>query len=395
LSASGGARVTIGVTVITQSTLRESYPAARFVAPKVHAHFSSHISALPNGSGVRAQLPDVDVIEQIITATFWASLRREEGYVPKVSLAYLPPEDDPQAMRLERPLPLAPAALAKVAAIAERPGIHLGVWGGEDGLEIWGTTRAIPAACFVLELVSSGLLVVKHHRGDVFGKYVNVAVLEGDEVKVVDEGASSIPDCPALLTSLLGFETPSVAGSINVLIQLAVSMRAHRRGGTLLVVPSAGDAWRESIVQPMLHAVSPPYRALSILLGERPERPSARWNAELADAVEAVARLTAVDGATVLTDTYELVAFGAKIARRRGSPLVERITITEPIEGTGPLDVIAGQFGGTRHLSAAQFIHDQRDALALVASQDGRFTVFAWSPCADQVHAHRVEALLL
>ena len=51
--------------------------------------------------------------------------------------------------------------------------------------------------------------------------------------------------------------------------------------------------------------------------------------------------------------------------------------------------------GGTRHLSAAQFVHDQRDGTALVASQDGRFTVFAWSPCEDMVHAHRVEALLM
>jgi DNA integrity scanning protein DisA with diadenylate cyclase activity len=53
------------------------------------------------------------------------------------------------------------------------------------------------------------------------------------------------------------------------------------------------------------------------------------------------------------------------------------------------------QLGGTRHLSAAQFVHDQRDAIALVASQDGRFTIFKWSPCEDMVHAHRVEALLL
>ena len=51
--------------------------------------------------------------------------------------------------------------------------------------------------------------------------------------------------------------------------------------------------------------------------------------------------------------------------------------------------------GGTRHLSAAQFAHDQQDAIALVASQDGHFTVFAWSPCEGMVHAHRVEALLL
>jgi len=48
-----------------------------------------------------------------------------------------------------------------------------------------------------------------------------------------------------------------------------------------------------------------------------------------------------------------------------------------------------------RHLSAAQFVHDQHDAVALVASQDGKFTVFAWSPCEGMVHAHRVDTLLL
>jgi DNA integrity scanning protein DisA with diadenylate cyclase activity len=53
------------------------------------------------------------------------------------------------------------------------------------------------------------------------------------------------------------------------------------------------------------------------------------------------------------------------------------------------------QFGGTRHLSAAQFAQDQRDAVALVASQDGRFTLFKWTPCENLVHAHRVDALLL
>ena len=39
-------------------------------------------------------LPEPDVIERMINATFWASLRREEGYVPKISMAYLPPEHD-------------------------------------------------------------------------------------------------------------------------------------------------------------------------------------------------------------------------------------------------------------------------------------------------------------
>ena len=109
--------------------------------------------------------------------------------------------------------------------------------------------------CFVLEVASPGLLVIKHHRGDESGKFVNVAVLEGDRLKIVDERASSLPDCPPLLTSLLGFEAPaSWAQSVNVLVQLAVSMRAHRRGGALLVVPAGTDTWRESIVQPISYA---------------------------------------------------------------------------------------------------------------------------------------------
>ena len=69
--------------------------------------------------------------------------------------------------------------------------------------------------------------------------------------------------------------------------------------------------------------------------------------------------------------------------------------VTEPIAGTSAEIVEPSQLGGTRHLSAAQFVYDQRDTLALVASQDGRFTIFAWSPCEDMVHAHRVDTLLL
>jgi hypothetical protein len=112
-------------------------------------------------------------------------------------------------------------------------------------------------------------------------------------------------------------------------------------------------------------------------------------------AVEAVAGLTAVDGATVMTSRYEVLAFGAKIVRRRGQPVVEQMTLTEPVEGNTPLVMNPTTFGGTRHLSAALFVHDQRDSVALVAGQDGRFTVFAWSPCIDMVHAHRIETLLL
>ncbi|MBZ5559566.1 MAG: hypothetical protein LAO77_20035 [Acidobacteriia bacterium] len=376
-----------------------AYPAARAVAPAVEAHFAQHVADARRRQQTKlATAPDAATIEAIIDAAFWASLRREESFVPKISLAYVSPAETDHPLVFERRLKLDPGALAKVAPAVERAGIHLGVWPGEDGtLSVWGTVRAIPPLCLVVEVAAPGLLVVKHHRGDEAGKFVNVAVIEGDQIKVVDERASSLPDCPPLLTSLLGFDSPaSWVDSVNVLVQLAVSMRGHGRGGSLLVVPDASQTWQESIVRPIPYAVVPAFAELAQLSRETPDASRKRvWREALQRAVHAVAGLTAVDGATVVTNGFELLAFGAKIARRRGAPQVEQVTLTEPIVGGTAAVLNPSQLGGTRHLSAAQFVHDQRDAVALVASQDGRFTVFAWSPCEGMVHAHRVEALLL
>jgi hypothetical protein len=115
----------------------------------------------------------------------------------------------------------------------------------------------------------------------------------------------------------------------------------------------------------------------------------------LRGAIDSIAGLTAVDGATVLTDRWDVLAFGAKIGRRAGSVPVERLLVTEPIVGRAPVSAHPAELGGTRHLSAAQFVYEQREALALVASQDGHFTVFAWGEPERLVHAYRVEALLL
>jgi hypothetical protein len=377
---------------------QQSYPAAKLVAPTVYEHFAKHLGAARSrGRDPSASLPEPALIEQMINATFWASLRREEGYIPKISMAFLPPEHTDHPMMLERPLPLAPATLTKIAAIVEHAGIHLGVWPSNGDLCIWGTAHNIPTFCFVVEVVEPGLIVIKHHRGEQSGKYVNVAVLEGDQIKVVDESASSLPDCPDLVTSLLGFDSPaSWVDSVNVLVQLAVAMRHHGRGGSLLIVPPNSDAWRESIVHPIPYAVSPPFREMSVLMRQTGEgRQAEVWKDALRETVQAIAGLTALDGAAILTETYELLAFGAKIQRRRGAAPVETVIVTEPIEGGTPTTFSAAQLGGTRHLSAAQFVHDQRNAIALVASQDRRFTVFAWSPCEGCVHAHRVEVLLL
>jgi hypothetical protein len=373
-----------------------AYPAARAVATRIADHFARHLAAARarGRKGLAAQ-PDAATIEAIIDAAFWASLRREEGATPKISLAYLAPGDAGHALTFAERLPLLPAALARLAPAVERPGIHLGVWREGNGLTVWGTTRTIPAFALVVEVIASGLLVVKH-RVEPFGKFINVVVLEGDQIKMVDEGFSATPDCPGCVKSMLGVDTPVGFGTVDVLVQIAASMRAHGRGGTLLVVPAASDEWQQSILGPVLYAVTPPFSELAELMRREPaEAEHLDWRDDLRRAVDAVAGLTAVDGATLITDRYEIVAFGAKITRRRGNAPVERVVVTEPVEGSTMEVATPGQLGGTRHLSAAQFVNDQRNATALVASQDGRFTIFKWSTADDSVHAHRVEALLL
>jgi hypothetical protein len=376
----------------------EAYAAARTVSPTVHAYFARRLAqARSEGQQHLASLPPAEIVEAVIDAAFWASLRREEGYMPRISLAFLSPKEAVHPLMFERTLALAPGALTRVAPAVERRGVHLGVWQDGDELYVWGTTRTIPKSCFVLEVAAPGLLVVKHHSGEEAGKFVNVAVLEGDQIKVVDEQASSTPECPALLTSLLGFDSPtSWAHSVNVLVRLAVSMRGHGRGGCLLVVPAGSECWRESIVPPLAYAVSPPFSELGQLSQEIPE--GARRmvvQEELGRTIDWIAGLTAVDGAVVINDRHELLGFGAKIARRHDCAQVEQVKVTEPIQRAVAALVHPEELGGTRHLSAAQFVHDQRDAIALVASQDGRFTIFEWSPCEAIVHGHRVEVLLL
>jgi hypothetical protein len=364
-----------------------TYAAAQLAANRIHRHLATH----------SASLPDVATLAALIDAAFWTSLRREEGYIPRLSLAYVAPGQVSDAIFFAVAFSLEPKDLIKLAAAVERIGLHLGVWRQNGELRVWGITRKLPAFCVILEVILPGLVVVKQSPSEESGKFINIAVLQGDEIKIIDPQAAINPAYPTLLTSLLRLESQFATGpAVNVLLQLAVSIRTHGRGGTLLVVPTGSDAWTESILQPITYSVVPPFSGLADLMRKDDAGKTSRpWEDALGRAIDGIAGLTAVDGATLITADYNLLAFGAKIVRRLKSPQVAQVMVTESIEGGRPVIAEPAQVGGTRHLSAAQFVHDQRDAIALVASQDGRFTAFAWSPSEKMVHAHRIETLLL
>jgi hypothetical protein len=375
-----------------------SYLAARMVAQTIEAHFLEHLAlAREQQEPDLASALDYHMIEAVIDAAFWASLRREEGHSPTISLALLKPEQSAKPLIFGRKLRLTPQNLIKLAPAVEQPGIHLGVWHHNDELYIWGTTHTIPGICFVLEVVEPGLLVIKHRRVGGFGKFVNVAVLQGDIIRVVDEKTMGIADNPDLLESLQNMPLPSFMGeSFSVLIQLAASMRTHRRGGLILMVPQGSTDWHNSVVHPIGYPVDPSYSVIADLMKcKGGEKDKYEWRDQLLQAIDIVGGFTAVDGATVITKQYDLLAFGAKVTRAEHSVPVGQIIVTEPVAGSKATKLHPAQNGGTRHLAAAQFVHDQHDSVALVASQDGQFTVFAWSDSLKMVHAHRIDVLLL
>jgi hypothetical protein len=373
-----------------------SYAAATAAAEVAAAFYARHTTSADRGGAGARDIPDAAAIAAIVDAAFWASLRQEEGRFPRISLAYLSPDRAGRPAMFARSLALATEPLTRLAPAVERPGVHLGVWPEEGELRVWGATRTLPDLCLVLEVVEPGLLVLKYSRGDEYGKFGNIAVLRGDRVRVIDDRCASLTNGPPLLVALLDLEAQdSWADDANGFVQIAVSMRRHARGGSLLIVPDRSARWRESIIQPISYEIAPPFTRLAELLRlPLGERGRAGGRDGVPRLVDMIAGFTAVDGAAVMTDEYDLLAFGAKIGRREGMGAAEQVVVTEPVLDDVPTIVATTQLGGTRHLSAAQFVHDQHDALALVASQDGRFTAFAWSPSEQRVHAHRIETLL-
>lgn len=374
-----------------------TYRAAGKVAKQLERHFTRHIGrAQKNGEESLAPVPGSAHIAVILDAAFWASLRKEEGHSPRISLAYMPPLESLKPLLFSHPVKLNPNNLSKIAPGVERGGIHLGVWEKEGELYVWGTSQKTPNYCFVTDVSEPGLIVIKHRRPYGLGKFTNVAVLKGDQVKIIKDKAISEAETPDMVKSLLGSSSPIWNHPDNVLIQLAVSMRAHGRGGCILVVDDEQKEWKHSIVQPVQYIVNPKYKGLSELICQGDQSASELyWQSALRREIDHIAGLTAIDGATVIGRRYELIAFGAKITRGKGLDSVDQVILNEPIVGGGPLDVYPGRLGGTRHLSAAQFIHDQKQGLALVASQDGHFTVFSWNGQRQMVQAHRIDTLLL
>jgi len=166
--------------------IRPTYAAAQLAANRIHRHLATHSTPAQFSAEHAASLPDVATLAALIDAAFWTSLRREEGYIPRISLAFVAPGQVGDAISFAVSLSLEPKDLTKLAGAVERIGLHLGVWPQNGELSVWGITRSLPPFCVILEVILPGLLVVKQSPSEESGKFVNIAVLQGDEIKIID-----------------------------------------------------------------------------------------------------------------------------------------------------------------------------------------------------------------
>jgi len=364
-----------------------TYLAAKLVSHRIAEHFRKQFD---HRDVDRRHIPDMAVVEILIDTAFWASLRREEGYEPKISLAFVPPDLAADRLMFHHTQRLTPYNLVKLSPAVVQPGIHLGVWMEGDNFYLWGTIHEVPTHAMVVEVVEAGLLVVKQKHRLHAQKFVNVAVLKGNQIKVIEDNHWGLTDCPGTLSALLGFSHAQDDQSENILVQLALAMRRHGRGALLLVVPPNSTAWLHSIVKPINYLVEP-----HAMVPASEKSDPATDREMLHKMISAVGGYSAIDGATVITEDHRLLAFGAKVARSPHALPVAQLMMTEPVAGSVMQLLDATTIGGTRHLAAAQFVNDQHDSLAMVASQDGTFTVFAWSEKEQMVHGHRIDTLLM
>ena len=86
----------------------------------------------------------------------------------------------------------------------------------------------------------------------------------------------------------------------------------------------------------------------------------------LSDVSQAIASLTSVDGAVLMTDRFSVLGFGTEVVA--SSPSLTQVHSMTLSEKLTPVPV---ESFGTRHRSAFRFCSSLEDAVAFIVSHDG------------------------
>lgn len=362
---------------------------------------SAHEKRVISLFGQISQLPQ-ETLAQIIDTAYWASLAIEEGHLVKFSVIIKDYQKSQNIFCFENPIPLNLKNLVKLGAALDGSFSDICVNRDADGtLRIWGLHMRSPnhlATDLWIQVLGPGyLLIICYGR--------SIAALNGNQAVFIDPANLFKAIIPKISSTT---EEPARDSlrflRFHTLLYIAQAMRAHQRGGTLLVIPD-GDSWKRSIGQPVIYTgatsfLEPEFKGMP----EISPRPSIqdllkllqeaattqdhhlmKIRSQVIDQCNRIGRLTAIDGALVMTFDRSIRCFGAKIQAIDPQPGSTEVRLLRPVEGDRGSRMIFADLGGMRHSSAAQFAYDQPDSLAIVASQDGNVTFFTRDAAGDEL----------
>jgi len=195
-----------------------------------------------------------------------------------------------------------------------------------------------------------------------------------------------------------GEETdPEVDTRRSVLVNVARKMRRLERGGTIIVAQS-GEDWRRCVSAMNESRSSGTLRYWLDLQADEVKTSGKKpflYESYVEIGVDDLAVLTQIDGIVLIRPDLSLIGFGAKL--KPGDQGEDAL-----IYDSDPLDHGDGQFfrptesiGGMRHRSAARFVQDNPDSLAIVKSEDGIVSCFVSQKVNGQQRVVRYKRLEL
>jgi hypothetical protein len=348
------------------------------VADEVHAEYCRVLEELERDRSAETRYltsrsPSKEHIRSLIEEAFWASLEREEGRHHRFCIAVCPEDSVDEPFLFKPKVPFDSEHLAKLSPALQAERIVIGVWPEMDNLKIWGfwpaqmsdsslSFRSGAPRRPLVKVVYAGQVLFEFHA---FPHSAFVRVLfTGKQAEDIEPSVDPLSNA---LYSVLG-SRPEELDRFLAFRDIAIHMRSHGHGGTLLIVRSDDQSWQESV----------DCRAHEILRYDRPNKGSL---------TESIAQLTAIDGATIVTYDLTVLGFGVKIHPRtdqrnpKAEPLeMDKVRVSKPFkQHRSEFKKVSELNWGTRHGSAARFVLDQQNgAMAIVASQDGGLSIFEW-----------------
>ncbi len=335
--------------------------------------------------------PSITSLERIAEEVFYASLLPEESQREPLGVVYAPGGveqlKNASSGSLDRwttfpfePLPLSAESLRKHGSLASAGRSYLVVT-GEEELIIAGVALAPvnPVGTWVLD--DGFFRVTATSPGEIWIEVaftMPLAHLKGGEITPQYIGFGPINVSQA--KGMFGIQEDNRW----LLWQILRRVKDLRHGGILAVM---GPDERASFDKQRV--LKDPIRLAHIwgarpskntLIIEKPLPPDPtlqhlsgnEFKSVLNGAINQAARFTSVDGAVILNNDIELVAFGASLPDPK-EPLPKKIPLGGRKEGDTPFELGAR---GTRHQGAAAFVANETKRVAFICSQDGSVGCF-------------------